>query len=65
MVDILVDDSCVGAHRLHSEFNYMRNDAGECVLVPGTQPLSDDDSVCRAGDEYWYERTAYRKIPYR
>uniref|UniRef100_D8Q2A4 Vacuolar protein sorting/targeting protein 10 n=1 Tax=Schizophyllum commune (strain H4-8 / FGSC 9210) TaxID=578458 RepID=D8Q2A4_SCHCM len=46
------------------EFNYMRNDAGECVLVPGTQPLPDDDSVCRAGDEYWYERTAYRKIPY-
>ncbi|KAI0923357.1 vacuolar protein sorting/targeting protein PEP1 [Taiwanofungus camphoratus] len=45
------------------EFNYYRNDAGECVLVPGTQPLPDDDS-CRNGEEYWYERTAYRKIPY-
>lgn len=46
-----------------SEFNYAKNSAGECVLVPGTTPLPDDDS-CRDGGDYWYERTAYRKIPY-
>ncbi|OCH85342.1 Oligoxyloglucan reducing end-specific cellobiohydrolase [Obba rivulosa] len=45
------------------EFNYYRNDAGECVLVPGTEPLPPDDS-CRNGEEYWFERTPYRKIPY-
>ncbi|KAF9032717.1 hypothetical protein BDZ89DRAFT_1233545, partial [Hymenopellis radicata] len=32
-------------------------------FVPGTTPLADDDASC--DDEgYWYERTAYRKIPY-
>ncbi|KZT68685.1 Oligoxyloglucan reducing end-specific cellobiohydrolase [Daedalea quercina L-15889] len=45
------------------EFNYYRNGSDECVLVPGTSPLPDDDS-CRNGEDYWYERTAYRKIPY-
>ncbi|OBZ73619.1 Vacuolar protein sorting/targeting protein 10 [Grifola frondosa] len=45
------------------EFNYYKNDAGECVLHPGTQSLPDDNS-CRNGEEFWYERTAYRKIPY-
>ncbi|KAL6301716.1 hypothetical protein BKA93DRAFT_738184 [Sparassis latifolia] len=45
------------------EFNYYKNDAGECVLFPGEQPLADDDS-CRNGEEYWYERTPYRKIRY-
>ncbi|KAF8649292.1 hypothetical protein AX16_005896 [Volvariella volvacea WC 439] len=45
------------------EFNYARNENGDCVLVPGTQPLLDDDS-CRYGEDYWYERTAYRLIPY-
>ncbi|TFY78544.1 hypothetical protein EWM64_g5467 [Hericium alpestre] len=47
----------------HSEFNHVRNADGKCVPVPGTQPLPDDDS-CRGDDEYWYERTAYRKIPH-
>ncbi|KAJ7695034.1 vacuolar protein sorting/targeting protein 10 [Mycena rosella] len=45
------------------EFNYFKNDADECVLAPGTTPLADDSS-CRNGDDYWYERTAYRKISY-
>ncbi len=46
-----------------SEFNYAKNDADECVLAPGTTPLSNDEGSC--DDEgYWYERTAYRKIPY-
>ena len=29
--------------------------------VPGTLPLPNDDS-CRNNEEYWYERTAYRKV---
>jgi len=33
------------------------------VLVAGTTPLPNDDS-CRDDEEYWYERTAYRKIPF-
>ncbi|KZT00997.1 Oligoxyloglucan reducing end-specific cellobiohydrolase [Laetiporus sulphureus 93-53] len=45
------------------EFNYYRDESGVCVLVPGTQPLPDDDS-CRNGEDHWYERTEYRKIPY-
>ncbi|KAG2012263.1 signal sequence binding protein [Coprinopsis cinerea AmutBmut pab1-1] len=46
------------------EFNYIKNDKDECVLVPGTTPLPNDDSVCKKGEEYWYERTPYRLIPY-
>ncbi|PFH50972.1 hypothetical protein AMATHDRAFT_60180 [Amanita thiersii Skay4041] len=45
------------------EFNYVKNENNECVLVSGTTPLPDDDS-CRNGDAYWYTRTPYRKIPY-
>ncbi|KAF8894237.1 vacuolar protein sorting/targeting protein 10 [Gymnopilus junonius] len=45
------------------EFNYVKDANDECVLVPGTTPLSDDDS-CSNGEGYWYERTPYRKIPY-
>ena len=32
-------------------------------MVSGLQPLSNDDS-CKGDDDYWYERTAYRKIPH-
>jgi hypothetical protein len=46
-----------------SEFNHERDADGECLLVPGLQALSDDDS-CKGDDDYWYERTAYRKIPH-
>lgn len=45
------------------EFNHVKNADGKCVLVAGTSPLPSDDS-CRGNDEYWYERTAYRKVPY-
>ncbi|GLB41498.1 putative functions as a sorting receptor in the Golgi compartment required for the intracellular sorting and delivery of soluble vacuolar proteins, like carboxypeptidase Y (CPY) and proteinase A [Lyophyllum shimeji] len=45
------------------EFNHVKNDADECVLVPGTTPLPSEPS-CKNGEEYWYERTAYRLIPY-
>lgn len=48
---------------LGSEFNYRRDGDGKCVLVNGTQPRPSDDS-CRGDDELWYERTAYRLIPY-
>jgi hypothetical protein len=47
----------------NSEFNHVRNGEGECVLVPGTSPRTSDDS-CRNGEDYWYERTAYRKVLY-
>ena len=46
-----------------SEFNHVRNANGDCVLVEGTKPLPDDDS-CRGNDDYWYERTPYRRIPH-
>jgi len=45
------------------EFNYVRNENNECVLVQGTTPLPNNDS-CRGYAEYWYERTAYRRIPH-
>jgi hypothetical protein len=47
------------------EFNYLRNENGDCVLAPGTTPLPNDERAsCSNGEEYWYERTAYRKISY-
>lgn len=48
-----------------SEFNYVRNTLGDCELVPGTEPLAADvHDQCKNGEEFWYERTAYRVIPY-
>lgn len=47
-----------------SEFNYVRDDAGDCVLLPGLSPRDPDPNAqCRV-DEKWYDLTAYRKIPY-
>ena len=48
---------------LISEFNHERDASGECVLVPGLTPRSNDDS-CKGDDDYWYERTAYQRIPH-
>jgi len=45
------------------EFNHVKNADDQCVLVAGTTPLPDDSS-CSNDEEYWYERTPYRKIPY-
>ncbi|PPQ80721.1 hypothetical protein CVT25_001841 [Psilocybe cyanescens] len=45
------------------EFNHVKDANDDCVLVPGTTPLPDDDS-CSNGEDVWYERTPYRKIPY-
>lgn len=48
------------------EFNYYRNSDGKCVLVEGANPLSSstEEETCRDFESTWYERTAYRKIPY-
>ncbi|KAG8759479.1 vacuolar protein sorting/targeting protein PEP1 [Serendipita sp. 396] len=45
------------------EYNHIRNDKGECVLASGALPLRSDDSCQDEDEDYWYERTAYRKIP--
>jgi len=45
------------------EFNHERDASGECLLVSGLQSLGNDDS-CKGDDDYWYERTPYRKIPH-
>ncbi|KAG5643933.1 vacuolar protein sorting/targeting protein PEP1 [Asterophora parasitica] len=47
------------------EFNHVKNAADECILSPGVTPLADDSTAqCKNGEEYWYERTPYRLIPY-
>lgn len=60
---VFMRGSSAAHFRLCSEFNHRRDAEGNCALIPGTEPLSPDDS-CHGDDEYWYERTAYRKIPY-
>lgn len=45
-----------------SEYNHVRNSAGKCVLALGATALPNDDS-CSNDEDYWYERTEYRKIP--
>jgi Sortilin, neurotensin receptor 3, C-terminal len=46
----------------YSEYNHIRTSSGECVLAPGALALPSDDS-CMGDEDFWYERTAYRKIP--
>jgi len=45
------------------EFNHVRNDQHQCVPVSGAQPLAAN-TTCGWDDDFWYERTAYRKVPY-
>lgn len=49
-----------------SEFNHFRGESGKCELVPGATILSADTiyEQCDGFTSTWYERTAYRKIPY-
>ncbi|KAF8962397.1 vacuolar protein sorting/targeting protein 10 [Flammula alnicola] len=61
--DILVENCPCAKADFECEFNYVKNANDECVLVPGTTPLPDDDS-CQNGESVWYERTPYRVIPY-
>jgi hypothetical protein len=46
-----------------SEFNHVRNAKGECVPIQGASKL-DNEAQCAWGQDYWYEKTAYRKIPH-
>jgi len=49
-----------------SEFNHFRGESGKCELVPDATTLSIDtmEEQCDGFTSTWYERTAYRKIPY-
>ena len=49
-----------------SEFNYYRDASGACVLVEGATALSSNTEYeqCDGYESSWYDRTAYRKIPY-
>jgi hypothetical protein len=49
--------------KCRSEFNYYKNAEDDCVLAPGTSPLPNENT-CQDDAEYWYERTAYRKIAF-
>lgn len=48
------------------EFNHVRNAKGDCVLVEGAAALTFDTEYeqCVGDAEFWYDRTAYRKIPH-
>jgi hypothetical protein len=48
---------------LLSEFNYRRDENGQCVLVDGATPLPSDDT-CAWDQDFWFDRTSMRKIPY-
>ncbi|KAG8888141.1 vacuolar protein sorting/targeting protein PEP1 [Tulasnella sp. 332] len=61
--DRIVKNCQCSASDFECEFNHVRNNAGECELVEGATPLPND-STCPDGQDFWYERTAYRKIPY-
>ncbi|PKY15605.1 Oligoxyloglucan reducing end-specific cellobiohydrolase, partial [Rhizophagus irregularis] len=50
-------------HDFECDYNYMRNETEECVLVPGAQPLLRSVSEqCADGDGFWYELSGYRKL---
>jgi len=48
------------------EYNHIRNSKDECVLVPGATALDINtmEEQCVGDAEFWYERTAYRKMQY-
>ncbi|KAG2146361.1 hypothetical protein DEU56DRAFT_971534 [Suillus clintonianus] len=62
-LDIVVQNCICMSEDFECEFNYIRNKDGKCVLIPGASPLAPNDS-CRNREDYWYERTAYRKVSY-
>ncbi|KAJ7733832.1 hypothetical protein B0H14DRAFT_3517289 [Mycena olivaceomarginata] len=47
----------------YSDFNYVKDTTDACVLTPGATPLPNEPS-CQDGEDYWYERTPYRKISF-
>ncbi|GAA6014079.1 hypothetical protein JCM10207_000231 [Rhodosporidiobolus poonsookiae] len=60
----MIEKTCA---RIEEDFewflNYKRNARGDCVLVDGAQPLASD-ATCPYGQPFWYDRTAYRRIPH-
>ncbi|OAX38327.1 Oligoxyloglucan reducing end-specific cellobiohydrolase, partial [Rhizopogon vinicolor AM-OR11-026] len=62
-LDSLVRNCTCTIEDFECEFNYVRNQLGECALVPGMEPRPADDS-CRNDEDYWYDRTAYHKVLY-
>ncbi|GJE98598.1 vacuolar protein sorting/targeting protein [Phanerochaete sordida] len=58
----IVENCQCSSDDFECEFNYRRDTDGTCVLITGLQPRPDDDS-CRNDEDFWYGRTAYRKIP--
>ncbi|KZT39018.1 vacuolar protein sorting/targeting protein 10 [Sistotremastrum suecicum HHB10207 ss-3] len=63
----IVNNCTCSAADFECEFNHVRDGSGNCVLVSDAKPLSIDTSATECRDplaDYWYERTAYRKIPY-
>lgn len=49
------------------EFNYRRDPSThKCVLIDGAQPLAVDEGKgqCARNQNFWFDRTEYRKIPY-
>lgn len=60
----IVKNCTCGPSDFECEFNHYRVD-GKCVLVDGATSLGIDTSREQCNDnQLWYERTAYRKIPY-
>lgn len=62
-----VMESMLTLHSRSSEFNHVRDGNGNCVLVDGASALTQDTSetcILEPESDNWYERTAYRKIPY-
>lgn len=66
-IDPIISDFFLPFFLFLSEFNYMRNSEGVCTLVEGAEPLTEDTSetcLLEPDSDNWYDRTAYRKIPY-
>ncbi|GAA6042590.1 hypothetical protein JCM8097_003146 [Rhodosporidiobolus ruineniae] len=53
-----------GKEDFECEFNYRRDHRGECVLVPGAKPLASEPTCAYDQGPFWYDRTAYRKVPH-
>lgn len=66
IMNATVEENCPCTDQdFECDYNYIRN-GGECVLAEGATPLPTDTSweTCDGDADYWYERTAYRKIPH-
>ncbi|RHZ50479.1 hypothetical protein Glove_498g22 [Diversispora epigaea] len=51
-------------HDFECDYNYIRNDKNECVLVEGTQPLQVNIAEQCSSQEFYYESNGFRKIPF-